>query len=80
MYDSWVAASKRGFELGKADPVYRRVDMLLLLIVSIMQFGVEQQPDGPTILLRGHPDEILSLEEVNKYFKFPTRTVFEEQP
>jgi len=78
MYESWVLAAKRHNAAGKGDPVYRRVDTLVLLLVGIMQYGVEQQPGGPTVLLRGHPDEILSLEEVKRYWKKPTRTVFEE--
>ena len=39
MYESWVQTSKRNFELDRADPVFRRVDMLILLIVSVMQVG-----------------------------------------
>lgn len=64
MLEAWVLASKRSQELGRADPIYRRVDTLALLIVAVMQYGVEQQPGGPSVLLRGHPDEMLSLEEV----------------
>ena len=52
--------------------------MLILLIVSVMQYGVECQPGGPTVLLRGHPDEILSHEEVHRYWKRPTRHVLRE--
>ena len=70
-------ASKRAQHAGKADPIYRRVDQLVLLIVSVMQFGVELQPGGPSLLIRGHPDEVLSLEEVRRYCKQPTRRVFE---
>ena len=62
VFECWVAASKRNQAAGTADPVYRRVDMLVLVLVSVMQYGVEMQPGGPTVLLRGHPDEILSLE------------------
>jgi hypothetical protein len=60
MLEAWVTASKRGQVLGRADPIFRRLDMLILLIVGVMQFGVELQPGGPSLLLRGHPDEILS--------------------
>jgi len=76
-YATWVAASKRRQAAGRGDSVFRRVDMLVLLVVSVMQYGVEMQPGGPTVLLRGHPDEALSFEEVNKYFKRPTRGVFQ---
>jgi len=77
MLEAWVTASKRGQVLGRADPIFRRLDMLILLIVGVMQFGVELQPGGPSLLLRGHPDEILSYEEVKRYWKKPTRNVFE---
>ena len=77
MYEAWVKVSKRRNDIGRGDPIFGRVDMLLLLVVSVVQFGVEQQVGGPTLLLRGHPDELLSLEEVNRYWKSPTRNVFE---
>jgi len=77
MYDAWVLSSKRCQREGKADPIYRRVDMLVLLFVGVMQYGVEVQHGGPSVLLRGHPDEVLSLEEVKRYWKKPTRAVFE---
>ena len=32
-----------------------------------------------SLLLRGHPDEVLSYEEVKRYWKQPTRNVFVEQ-
>ena len=31
------------------------------------------------LVLRGHPDEVLSYEEVKRYWKQPTRNVFVEQ-
>ena len=78
MLEAWIVTSKKAQAMGKADPSFRRVDMMILVIVSVMQFGVEVQPGGPSILLRGHPDEILSLEEVTRYWKKPTPSVFEE--
>ena len=47
-------------------------------VLTWRRYGVELQPGGPTVLLRGHPDEILSLDEVKRYWKKPTRHVFEE--
>ena len=79
VFDAWVVANKRAQAAGKCDATHRRVDMLVLLLVSVMQYGVEQQPGGPSVLLRGHPDEMLSLEEVKRYHRMPTRHVFEEQ-
>ena len=77
--ENWVLGAKQRQLAGKFDPVYRRVDLLVLLIVSVMQYGVEMQPGGATLLLRGHPDEVLSYEEVKRYWKQPTRNVFVEQ-
>ena len=48
-----------------------------MLLVSIIQFGIEKLPDGPSLLLRGSPDEQLSYEEVRRFFKHPTPYVFE---
>lgn len=78
VYEAWVVANRRAQLAGRSDPIFRRVDVLILLIISVMQYGVEQQPGGPSVLLRGHPDEILTLDEVNRYWKKPTRHVFEE--
>ena len=72
--------SKTSQDMGNADAIFRRVDMLMLLIVGVVQYGVEQQPGGPSVLLRGAPDEVLTIEEVKLYFKKPTRYVFEEAP
>jgi hypothetical protein len=50
--------------------------MLVLLIVGIMQFGVEKTTRGATLLLRGSPNQMLSAEEVRRFFKKPTPYVF----
>ena len=77
LYEAWVILSKKMQAAGKGDPVYRRIDMLVLLIISVMQFGVEQQKGGPKLLLRGSPDEKLQHIEVLKYHRKPTRDIFE---
>lgn len=76
-YQGWLHSARLKQKRGLADPIWRRVDMLVLLIVSIMQFGVEKTKGGATLLLRGSPDEVLSLEEVKRFFKKPTPYVFE---
>ena len=80
VYDAWVLFTKRAQGAGRGDPVFRRVDMLVLLIISVIHYGVELQPDGPSLLLRGSPDEKVTLREVKMYIKKPTRFVFEELP
>jgi hypothetical protein len=50
--------------------------MFLLLIIGVMQYGIEQQKGGPSLLLRGSPDEILTVEEVTRYIRKPMRNVF----
>ena len=76
MYEAWVIFSKRAQAAGKGDPIYRRIDMFLLLIIGVMQYGIEQQKGGPSLLLRGSPDEILTVEEVTRYIRKPMRNVF----
>ena len=49
---------------------------MVLLMVSVIQYGVEQQPGGATLLLRGSPDERVTLKEVKRYLKKPTRYIF----
>lgn len=76
-YQAWLDAAHRKQRKGQADPIWRRVDMLVLLIVGIMQFGVEKTTRGATLLLRGSPNQMLSAEEVRRFFKKPTPYVFE---
>ena len=76
-YQAWLDAAHRKQRKVQGDPIWRRVDMLVLLIVGIMQFGVEKTTHGATLLLRGSPNEMLSAEEVRRFFKKPTPYVFE---
>ena len=76
-YQAWLDAAHRKQRKGQGDPIWRRVDMFVLLIVGIMQFGVEKTTHGATLLLRGSPNEMLSAEEVRRFFKKPTPYVFE---
>jgi hypothetical protein len=64
---------------GQGDPIWRRVDMLCLLFVGVMQFGIEKSKKGALLLLRGSPDEVLTKEEVMRFWKSPTPLVFERQ-
>ena len=77
IYNAWVERASRAQSCGLGDPIWRRVDMLVLLLVSIVQYGVEKQPGGAKLLLRGSPDERISVDEVKKYRKKPTPYVFE---
>ena len=77
VYNKWLTKTQRAMCKGRMDPIWRRVDMFILLLVSIVQFGVEKMPGGPSLLLRGSPDERLSYDEVKKFFKKPTPYVFE---
>ena len=76
-YDAWLDTARRKQQKGRSDPIWRRLDTFILLVVSIMQYGVEKTPGGAKLLLRGSPDEIVSSEEVRRYFKSPTPTIFE---
>lgn len=76
-YNAWIASLQQKQRRGLGDPIWRRVDLLVLLIVSIMQFGVERMEGGAALLLRGSPDEMLSLDEVKAYTRNPTPHVFE---
>ena len=76
-YQTWLHSARLKQKRGVADPIWRRVDAMVLLIVSIMQFGVEKTKGGASLLLRGHPDEVLTFEEVKRFFKKPTPFVFE---
>jgi hypothetical protein len=79
MYNAWQERAVRIQRSGRGDAIWRRLDMLILLIVSVVQYGVEKQPGGATLLVRGTPDEILSMKEVEQYHKKPTPYVFEAQ-
>ena len=76
-YEAWVLHAQKQQQRGRADPIWRRLDVLILVMVGVVQFGVEKQPGGASLLLRGSPDERLSLEEVKRYYQRPTRFVFE---
>ena len=76
-YNNWRDMSLKVQVAGGGDPIWRKVDMLILLIVSIVQYGVEKQPGGAKVLIRGHPDEVLTEEEVKLFKKKPTPYVFE---
>eukprot|EP00322_Chrysochromulina_rotalis_P001063 CAMPEP_0115827542 /NCGR_PEP_ID=MMETSP0287-20121206/99_1 /TAXON_ID=412157 /ORGANISM="Chrysochromulina rotalis, Strain UIO044" /LENGTH=561 /DNA_ID=CAMNT_0003280705 /DNA_START=27 /DNA_END=1714 /DNA_ORIENTATION=+ len=77
LYYAWREKATRRLRAGKADPIWRRVDMLVLLMVSIVQYGVEKQPHGAKLLLRGSPDESIAFEEVRRFRRKPTPHVFE---
>lgn len=77
VYNRWLAKTQRAMSQHKVDPIWRRVDMFVLLLVSIVHFGVEKLPGGASLLLRGKPEERLSYEEVKRFFKKPTPNVFE---
>jgi len=77
IFNEWLRKAQLMRQQNRVDPIWRRVDMLILLLVSIVQFGVEKLPGGASLLLRGSPDERLSYEEVKRFFKHPTPNVFE---
>ena len=76
-FESWKTHAQLQQQKGRADPIWRRLDVLVLLIIGVVQFGVEKQPGGASVLLRGSPDEMLSLEEIKRYSKRPSRNVFD---
>lgn len=76
-FNEWIEYCRLKNRRGHGDPIWRRLDMLLLLIVNVMQFGVEKTEGGAALLLRGSPDEMLSFEEVKRYAAHPTTHVFE---
>jgi len=76
-FEIWLGQLQAKQRRGSGDPIWRRLDILILLIVNIMQFGVEKTEGGAALLLRGSPDEMLSLEEVRRYYRQPTPHVFE---
>jgi hypothetical protein len=65
---AWAATARRSHEEGTSDPIWRRVDHLVLLIVHIMQSGVRTKGD---VLLQRGPDEKLSLREVASFRRNP---------
>ena len=77
VYNAWRDKAMRMQRAGVGDPIWRRLDTFILLIVSVMQYGVEKQPGGAKLLIRGSPDEILALKEVQCYHKKPTPYLFE---
>jgi len=79
VYNAWVQKTQRAMRQRKVDSIWRRIDMFVLLLISIVQFGVEKLPGGASLLLRGSPDERLSYEEVKRFFKHPTPHVFDVQ-
>ena len=76
----WIEQLQQKQRRGLGDPIWRRLDVLILLMINIMQFGVEKTEGGAALLLRGSPDETLSLEEVKRYCNQPTPNVFETGP
>lgn len=78
-YEKWVDSARSRMRKGQGDPIWRRVDMLCLLFVGVMQFGIEKSKKGALLLLRGSPDELLTKEEVVRFWKSPTPLVFERQ-
>ena len=77
VYQSWLTKARLKQQRGLTDPIWRRLDMFVLLIIGIVQFGVAKCKNGAKVLLRGHPDEEISYEEAYYFFKKPTPYVFE---
>jgi len=77
VYQSWLTKARLKQQRGLTDPIWRRLDMFVLLIICIVQFGVAKCKNGAKVLLRGHPDEEISYEEAYYFFRKPTPYVFE---
>lgn len=70
-YRAWIAGAKKLHQNGQHDSLWQRLDTLILIIVFIVQSGVEASPGGADVLLRAAPDEKLSKREVGVYRKAP---------
>ena len=71
-YRGWAVETKRLHEEGMSDPIWQRVDHFVMIIVYVMQNGVEaSQKGGSDGTLRYATDVKLSTREVNIYHRAP---------
>ena len=70
-YRGWANETRRVHEAGNSDPIWLRVHNFVMIIVFIMQSGVEASQGNTSVALRGATDEKLSSREVNIYRRAP---------
>ena len=74
-YRAWFESARRAQEDGIVDPIWRRMDHLMLLIAHIMQGSHEKQGDE-LMLLAGGSEEKLTKQEALTYKTAPRRPQF----